>query len=402
MKTLIPKGLNDMERNKFRTWCDVSVDNVLYNFNQFKRIAPNSKIMCVVKSDAYGHGACELATDLENAGADAFAVAFAEEAIQLRNKGIKAQIMILGVTPIEWIALAVENDITFTVYNYENALEISNIAKALSKQAKIHIKVDTGMGRIGFIPNDESLEEIIKISKLPNICIEGMFTHFACADEEDTSYVEEQFEKYTDFVSKIEALGIKIEVKHVCNSAAAMRFPKMHLDMIRVGISLYGLYPSEIKYDLDLKPAMQMKSKVINVKKVPAGTKISYGSIFEAKEDMVVATVAAGYADGYSRTLTNKAKVIVGNTFAPVIGRICMDQCMIDATNVNNISVGDEVILFGGEKDLCISADEVAYMAGTIGYEILCSVTKRVPRRYFKRKKVAGVLNSLLPDIDID
>lgn len=385
-----------MWENIYRTWCEVSLDALVHNLNQFKKLAPNKKIMGVVKADAYGHGVFEVSRTLMDNGADALAVASAEEAFQLRNSGIKIPILILGHTPIESIGDLVENDIMPTIYNFSTAKAVSNIAQRKNKIAKIHVKVDTGMNRLGYPFTDEGVEQILDLARMPNVKIEGVFTHFALADEDDESFTNLQFERFTNVVEKLEKRGLYIPLKHACNSAAAMRFPHMHLDMIRIGIALYGLYPSEIKYDLKLMPVMQLKSTIAHIKEVGPGEKISYGGTYQTAVKTKIATIPIGYADGYSRLLSNKAKVIVNGKLAPVLGKICMDQCMIDVTNVNNISIEDEVVLFGKQGDLFIPIEELAKIEGTISYELLCVIGKRVPRCYTQNGRVVEILNYLI------
>lgn len=385
-----------MGENLYRTWCEVSLDAITHNLNKFRGIAPTAKIMAVVKADAYGHGVQEVSRTLADSGADALAVAFTDEALQLRKNGISIPILVLGHTPVEYMGEIVELDITPTVYDFSTAKAVSNAAQRRNKIAKIHVKIDTGMNRLGYPANDETVDTILDLSTLPNVIIEGIFTHFACADDEDPTYTKNQFERFSSLVGKLEERGLYIPLKHVCNSAAAMRFPEMHLNMIRIGISLYGFYPSDIKYEMDLRPAMQLKSTIAQIKEVEKGEAISYGGQYITKRKSRIATIPIGYADGYSRLLSGKARVIVNGKFVPVLGRICMDQCMIDVTDVNNINIEDEVVLFGAQEGLSIPIEELAHIEGTINYELLCVIGKRIPRCYTQDGRIVEILNYLI------
>ena len=374
--------------SKYRTWCEVNLDTIYDNFIKYRNfVGKDTKIMAVIKADAYGHGAIPCAEKLQGV-TDYFAVAFADEAIDLRENNITAPILILGYSPKTTAKTIVEQDITATVYDVDCAKELSKEAKKQGKTAKIHIKIDTGMSRIGFIwDSPETINQITEISKLENIETEGIFTHFATADEENSAFTNLQFRRFMSIVKTLETQGVKFKIKHCCNSAGAMRFPNMHLDMVRIGIGLYGCYPSDFSYELDLTPAMSMKTRVVNVKTVKKGDSVSYGATYTAKEDIKVATISVGYADGYLRTLSDKAFVLVNGKRAKILGRICMDLCMIDVSDVNNISVGDEVLLFGTKDDGILPVGQLASISDTISYEILCGMAKRVPRIYIPVSK---------------
>lgn len=379
-----------------RTWCDVSLDNLEYNINQIKsKVSENVKLCGIVKANAYGHGVEEIALNLIEQGFDYLAVAFIDEAVELRLCGIDHPILILGNTPKDTAEQVVEYNITASVYNIETAKMLSAEAVKQNKTAKIHIKIDTGMSRIGFVPTEQSIAEIISVSKLPNIYIEGIFTHFANSDADDETMTLKQFDKFMNVVSVLEKQGLVIPVKHCCNSAAIIKYPEMHLDMVRAGIILYGMYPSDIEYDIDLKPLMNFKTSVINVKTMHPGETISYGATYTVEKPMKVATIAVGYADGYSRLLSNCGRVLVNGQFANILGRICMDQCMIDVTNVHNISIGDEVILFGADENENLPIEELAVKLGTINYELPCVINNRVPRCYTKDNKRIKIHNNL-------
>ena len=379
-----------------RTWCDVSLDNLKHNIEQIKgKLSDNVKLCGIVKANAYGHGVEEIVLNLVEQGVDYLAVAFIDEAVEIRLCGFNQPILILGNTPKDTADQVVEYNVTASVYNKETAQIISNEAVKQNKIAKIHIKIDTGMSRIGFLPTDESIAEIMEVSKLPNIEIEGIFTHFACSDAEEEAATLKQYDKFMWIVGELEKQGLYIPVKHCCNSAAIVKYPNMHLDMVRAGIILYGMYPSDIDYDIDLKPLMNFKTSVINVKTIEAGQSISYGATFTAKDTMKIATIAVGYADGYSRLLSNCGRVLVNGQFADIVGRICMDQCMIDVTNVHNINIGDEVILFGADENETLPIEELAVKLGTINYELPCIINNRVPRCYTKDNKRIKIHNNL-------
>lgn len=388
-----------------RAWAEINLDAIKNNILEIKKILkPDTKILGVVKADAYGHGFLEVSKVLIENGADSLGVAFIDEAIQLRDCGIDKPILILGHTPKEYSNILVERDIIPSVFNTELAKSISEEAVKQNKTAKIHIKIDTGMTRIGFLYNDDekiknrTIEQIKEISALKNIEIDGMFTHFASADEEDMSYTDLQFSRFTELAKRLEDIGINIPTKHVCNSAATIQCPDMQLDMVRPGIILYGLYPSDEvdKTKLNLIPAMQFKACITHIKDIEKGTCISYGRTFTAERDMKIATIPIGYADGFSRLLSNNIEVLVGGKKSKLVGRICMDQCMIDITNVNNVNVGDEVVIFGSQGDEVLPVDNISNAIGTINYEMLCIIGKRIPRVYTQKGKISHVLNYLL------
>ncbi len=383
-----------------RTWAEINLDIIAHNTRIIRSITDkNAMLAAVVKADAYGHGAKNIALEMLANGVDYLAVACIDEAQQLRNLGITAPILILSYTPHEDMKRVAELDITQTIYSLRDAEALSEAAALCGKTVKIHIKLDTGMNRIGFISDDpDTIDTIKKISLLKNIFIEGIFTHFAKADENDNSYTLMQFEKFNRCCRALEEENIKIPVKHVCNSAGILKFKNMHCDMVRCGIISYGLAPShdvEIR-SLNLLPAMSIKTAVTRIQYIKKGEKISYGGTYVAGRDMKIATLPIGYADGYSRLLSNKAKVIIGGEYANVVGRICMDQCMIDVTDVNNIDVGDVATVIGRDADKEVSCELLADMAGTINYEIACMISIRVPRIYVSGGKIVDVMNYLV------
>lgn len=367
-----------------RTYVEIDLNAIRHNISEEKKfVGKDVKIMAIIKADAYGHGDCEVAEVLRDL-VDAYGVAIPEEALPLRERGVRKMILILGYTGSDWFEDIIENDISQTVYNYEMARKLSDAACRLDKKARIHIKIDTGMSRIGFMPVKDNIEVIHSISELPGLEIEGIFTHFARADEKTPDAAREPFEKYMMFVSELENRGIYIPVKHVANSAAILQFPDSCLDMVRSGISTYGLYPSENvqKDNIYLKPALQWKSVVSFVKWIHSGTSVSYGGTFVAKRDTKVATIPVGYADGVRRELSGKGKVLIRGQYAPIIGRVCMDQFMVDVTHIDPVLEGDEVTLIGRDGEHAISVEEVAELSHSFNYEYICGISKRVPRKY--------------------
>lgn len=367
-----------------RTYAKIDLDAVLHNIKEVKKQIENSvKVMAVIKADGYGHGATALGDFLKEE-VDYYGVATIEEAIELREYGIELPILILGYTsPNQYIEL-VENNITQTVYTLEMAKEMSKAGEICGKKAKIHIALDTGMTRIGFEANEASILAIEDISTFPNLMVEGLFTHFACADEMDKSYSKLQIDRYDNFIVLLEERKIHIPIKHMCNSAGIMEFDHHRFEMVRAGIITYGLYPSEDvdKNIINLKPALEWKAHVVNVKTVDMGYGVSYGRTYVTKNKTKIATLSIGYADGYPRALSSKARVLIHGKYAPIIGRICMDQMMIDVTHIDNVEIEDEVILVGKDGECIISVEELANMAGSFNYEFICGIGKRVPRVY--------------------
>jgi alanine racemase len=382
-----------------RTWAEVDLDAIEHNIKEIRKITnPDAQIMAVVKADAYGHGFLDVTRTLLDNGADRLAVATLREGEQLRSRGVKVPILVLGALMEDDIEDFINFDITPNVFSYETALAISSVAERKEVSTKIHIKLDTGMSRIGFLTGDNNstvVDEIVRISKLPYIEIEGIFSHFSTSDEYDDTYTRLQFSRFMNVVNLLEDKGVHIPIKHICNSAGIMMYPEMHLDMVRPGVILYGMYPSDEvdKSKLDLKPAMTLKSRVTHVKVVEPGRGVSYGKEYITDKVTKIATVPIGYADGYLRRLAREGKMIVRGQLVPIIGRICMDQCMIDVTNVHNIERGDEVILFSDEG---ITVDDLAKWLDTINYEVTCVIGKRIPRIYTKHGKAVKVLNYLM------
>ena len=368
-----------------RCYAQVDLGAIRHNITEArKKIKDTTKIMAIVKADAYGHGAVPVAKSLLDL-VDAYGVATLEEAVELRKNEIDKMILILGYTPEGDYEDLILHDISQAVYTEEMAQKLSDMAVKLGKKAKVHIKIDTGMGRIGFPPTEKTADLIAEIKKFPGIELEGMFTHFARADETTTEPVKEPLKKYMHMVEMLLERGIEIPVKHVSNSASIMRIPEANLDMVRSGITTYGLYPSEEvdKKEMDLIPAMQWKAHISFVKDVEPGSSISYGGTFTVQKKMRVATVPVGYADGFKRDLSNRgASVLVHGKRAAILGRICMDQFMIDVTEIDGVQIGDEVTLFGRDGDAFIPVEEIADASHSFNYEYVCGISPRVPRKY--------------------
>jgi len=375
-------------------WAEINLDCVENNIREIRRVSSSREIIGVIKADAYGHGAVDLAPVLLQNGADSFAVAVLSEAVELRRSGIDCPIMVLGFTPPNLVDNILRYDIEQTVYSYDFAKELSAMAVKKNKLVRIHIVLDTGMGRIGFTPDNESLDEVDKISHLPNIIIEGIFTHFSTADEENKEFTQKQLSIFNEFYKDLTSRGVKIKKRHAANSAAISDFPESHFEAVRPGIILYGYYPSDYvqKDKIHLKRVLTLKTNIVLIKKVPKGYPISYGRRFYTERDSIIATLPVGYADGYTRLLFNKGKVIINGKYAKVVGSICMDQCMVDITDIPEAKVGDEVILLG-EDGVKYDADDMADDIGTISYEVLTMISKRVPRVYTKDGKVVKIRN---------
>lgn len=363
------------------TYAEINLKAIEHNFSEIRRhIQPTAKFCAVVKANAYGHGAIEISKIAVKCGADYLAVATVEEALELRENNFTLPILILGLIPSNSIEIALENNITLTVCDFDFAKKISEIAAAKNILAKVHLKIETGMGRIGIYPRD-AIECAEKISDLKNIELEGIFSHFADADSADKKFTYEQLKIFLDTCEKITARGIKIKIRHIAESAAILEIPDAHLDMVRAGIISYGLYPSnDVKHTIELQPAMKLIARAVYIKNISAGTSIGYGREFIAERNSVIATLPLGYADGYIRAYKN-FHVEVRGKLAPIVGRICMDQFMVDVTDIDGVQVGDEFILFGSDK---ISIDDAANHLNTINYEITCLVSERVPRIYLR------------------
>ena len=388
-----------------RTWAEIDLDAIEHNYKEIRSsLTPGCKMMCVIKADGYGHGAEALGRFYERLHAEWFAVSNMEEGIQLRDAGVEAPILILGYTPPALAEELSEFGLSQAVFSESYAAALSNEAQKAGVTVNIHIKLDTGMTRIGLwcrSADDTGLIDAAeRIARLTNLHLEGAFTHFPVADEGETGEAEtrKQFENFQAALSALAARGIDIEVKHCANSGAIMEYPEMHLDAVRPGIILYGLMPSNsIRRRFDLRPAMSLKSVVSQMKTVPKGVRVSYGGTFETEKETVVATVPIGYADGYPRRFSNTAEMLVRGKRAKIIGRVCMDQIMLDVTDIPGVREGNIVTVFGRDGDALLPLDELAALNGTINYEMACLISKRVPRIYYQHGKMIGELNYICP-----
>lgn len=381
-----------MESQNHLTWAEVDLDAIAHNARRLKeRAGEGTELMAVVKANAYGHGAVPVArTALEN-GASRLAVNRTLEGVELRQAGITAPILILGYSLPNEAEAIVRWDLTPTVTTVEGALALSAMSDRQGKVTPIHVKVDTGMGRFGLLP-DEVAPFVRRMADLPGLKLEGLFTHFAVADLADKTYTRRQFDLYKWVVKQLEEAGFTIPLKHVANSAANLDLPEMHLDIVRCGIALYGLRPSdEVEPTIPLKPAMTLKSRVARVRTLPSGSSISYGCTYTTTRPTPVALVPVGYGDGYHRILSNKGAVLIGGKRAPIVGRVCMDQFVVDVTGIEGVRQDDEVVVFGRQGEEEISAEEVAVLADTINYEVVTSILPRVTRVYLKGRQVVEV-----------
>ena len=373
--------MKPMER---RTWAEISLPNLEHNYRALRAMLPaGCRFLGVVKANAYGHGAVPVAKKLEALGAEYLAVACLEEAKELREAGIRAPILLLGYTPPECAAELLRHELTQTVYDLETARALSDAALAEGKRLRVHIKADTGMSRLGWLCGGEGLEDaaasIAAVCALPGLEAEGIYTHFANADA-DEAYTMLQFTRFLELLDRLEGRGLTFQIRHCAASAAVLKYPCTHLDMVRPGVALYGHYPDPSCEGLDgpgLRPVMTLKTRVASVKRVPAGTPVSYGCTHVLERDTRLAALTIGYADGLPRLCSDRLEVWLGGRRVPVVGRICMDMCMVDATGLD-VRPGDEAEVFGGHLPI----EEAAALAGTIQYELLCAVSPRVPREY--------------------
>lgn len=390
-----------------RTWAQIDLDEIKHNYLQIRNnISEKSMIMCVIKADAYGHGAVAVAREYERLGADWLAVSNLEEAFQLRHNGIKKPILILGYTPVNMAYELSLLNISQAVFSEDYARSLNEYAERSNVKVKIHLKIDTGMSRIGFVYKDKqrnagTVDELLRVCKMKNLDIEGIFTHFAVADEFESGskVTNEQFEAFNDICEILNKNDVYIKIRHCSNSGGVLNHPQANLDMVRAGVILFGLFPSKnVQNKLDLHPAMSLKTVISQVKIVPKGTAVSYGGTFVTERDTKIATVPIGYADGYLRSLSEKASMLVNGKRAPVIGRICMDQTMLDITGVDDVGENTVVTVFGKDENAEIKIEELAELAQTINYEILCIISKRIPRIYIKNGEKIGQLNYLCPE----
>ena len=381
------------------TWAEIDLNAYAHNIKELRRITqPGAMLMAVVKANGYGHGAAAVAREALQNGAEWLGVARINEAVELRKAGLQAPILVLGYTPADLAQQLIEFDLTQTVYSYINAEAFSIHALKLGKKISVHIKMDSGMGRLGLVAdalvgqkkiteaNPDAMVTIENIARLQGLEIQGLFTHFATADSADKSFANRQLEIFLDFLHQLERAGLQPPIRHAANSAALMEIPASHLDMVRPGIATYGLYPSEeVNRDRAiLKPVMALKSRIINLKNVPAGFKVSYGITYRTDKPTTIATVPVGYADGLNRLFSSCGRMLIHGQPVPIIGRVCMDLTILDVANIPDVGIEDEVVIFGQQGKASITADELASELNTINYEIVSSVMARVPRVYVR------------------
>ncbi len=382
--------------NVWRTWAEIDLDALRHNLKEIrKQIKDTTRILAVIKADAYGHGAVGIVKELIQCGVADFAVASVNEAVQLRQADVDGNLLILGYTPNENLDLVVEMGVQQTLYSLEQAQLLQQIAAKQDRVVGVHVKVDTGMHRLGFADEDHSVEEIAKISAMPNLNIEGVFSHFAGADMADLSGARIQLKRFNAFMEKLETRGIKVPLRHMSNSGAIINLKEAEFDMVRPGLLLFGHYPSpecQIS-DLDLQPVMTVKSKVAHLHVVPAGEGVSYGHTFRAEKPERIATVPIGYADGFSRILSNQPLGLkIHGQVAPLVGNVCMDYCMVNVSGIPDVAVGDEVIIYGKEHPV----EQFAAAMGTLNYEVLCLLHKRIPRVYKRAGETIHIKDSLM------
>lgn len=371
-----------------RVHADIDLDAILHNMEQMHRlIDPHTQMIAVIKTDGYGHGAIPIAREFESVDyVYGYAVATEEEALALRADDIKKPILILGYTFPEQYEALLRAEISPAIFTLESAKLLSETAVQLNVTAHIHIKLDTGMGRVGFLVSEESADVIAQISKLPHMMIEGMFTHFAKADEKDKTSANKQLAEYHHMVDMLRSRGVEIPLKHCSNSAGILDLPQANLDLVRAGITLYGLHPSdEVHLErMEMQPVLSLKSRVVHVKRLPAGYGISYGATYVTPSERVIATIPVGYGDGYARSLSNCGDVLIRGKRAPICGRVCMDQFMVDVTDIPDVCVGDTVTLIGRDGEEQITLEELGEKSGRFNYEFACDLGKRIPRVFYK------------------
>lgn len=376
-----------------RVYAKIDLDAIAYNMEQMKQnINPDTKVMAVIKADGYGHGAVQIAEMMERWNYIwGFAVATLDEAVVLRTEGVKKPILVLGcVFPDQYMEM-LKHDIRMNIYTEEMAESISQMAAREGKTAYMHIKLDTGMSRLGFGIHEQSVETIKRISQMANVNMEGIFTHFAKADEADKSFTKKQMQEFLWMTERLRENGVTFTYEHCSNSAGIIDIPEANFDIVRAGISTYGLYPSEEveQTKVKLKPALALKSHVAFVKEIEAGTPVSYGGTFVAEKKMKIATIPVGYADGYPRSLSNKGYVLIRGKKAPILGRVCMDQFMVDVTEIEGVSFGDKVTMIGRDGNEVLPVEVLSELSGRFNYEFVCDLGKRIPRVYVRDGKIA-------------
>ena len=382
---------------KHLAWAEIDLNAYAHNISELKKLAGNkTRLMAVVKANGYGHGAVEVARRALTSGAEYLGVARINEATQLREAGIDAPILIFGYTPPDMAEILIRYDLSQAVYSKATAAALSKIADRQGKKLTVHIKVDSGMGRLGLLLLDPgadmepggssqaAVRETLAISRLPGLYVEGLFTHFATSDESDKTYANRQLKKFLDYADRLRREGLQPPIKHAANSGALIDMPDSYLDMVRPGIATYGLYPSrEVNHaNVTLKPVMTLKSRIIHLKKVPAGFHVSYGITYKTDQPTTIATIPVGYADGFNRLLSSRGHMLVHDRKVPIVGRVCMDLTMIDVGGVPDVQIEDEVVVFGRHGNAVLTADDIAAKLNTINYEIVSSITARVQRVY--------------------
>ncbi len=375
-----------------RVCARIDLDAIEYNMEMMKKnIDVHTGIIAVLKTDAYGHGAIQIARLFESKDYIwGYAVATADEAIMLRDKGLKKPILVLGCVFPEQRAEMIDKEVRMTCYTKEMAEEISGLSVQMGKMAYLHIKLDTGMGRLGFSICEESADIISEISNLPNLVMEGMFTHFAKADETDKKFTQKQLDKYLWMKKALEDRDLSFTYYHSSNSAGIIDVKEANMDLVRAGISIYGMYPSEevIKENVPLKPAMELISHVTYVKWIEDGASVSYGGTYISEGRRKIATVPVGYGDGYPRSLSNKGYVLIHGKKAPICGRVCMDQFMVDVTEIDDVKFGDKVVLVGRDQEEYLPVEMLSELSGRFNYEFVCCLSKRIPREYLRKGEV--------------
>lgn len=384
------------------TLAEINLDHLRANYNALREALPNQMtLLACVKANAYGHGAVEVARELQQLGVAYLSVAFLDEALELRQGGITSPILVLGYTPPEAVQTAYEHDVTLTLFSPEVLQAIKALPVTPEKPLKVHIKIDSGMGRLGLLPGENAISFIEEVFSLPQVIVEGMFTHFARADEHNKDYTLEQYRRFQGVADALRDKGYLIPIIHTGNSAAAIDTPELSYNMVRIGIALYGLYPSDEvnRRTVTLRPVMTLKTKLVYVKNLPPHSGISYGTKYVTEQEERIGTLPIGYADGFSRILSGKAEVLIRGRRTPVVGNICMDQCMVSlklfAEEAEQIKAGEEVVLIGQQSGECISAEELAAKLGTIPYEVVCMIAHRVPRLYTRGDRPVKTVNAL-------
>lgn len=375
-------------------WAEIDLSAIEHNLREIRRIVePGTELMIVVKADGYGHGAVPVARVALKNGATRLGVARAEEAVVLRNAGISAPILVFGAVSGNELRRLVEYDLTFTISSRTMAETLSKVAQEMERPLRAHLKVDTGMGRLGFnsgqpqldsVTDRQAQQEILAVAALPGLELEGIYTHFASADAHDKTFARQQLRLFMNLLEQLSRAGMQFSLRHTANSAAIIDLPESHLDLVRAGIMTYGLYPSDEvdQQHIQLKPAMQLKTRVTLVKKVPAGYRVSYGSTYRTECPTCLATVSIGYADGFKRFFSSRGSMLVKGERVPVVGRVCMDQTILDVGQIHTVQAGDEVVVFGRQGEACLSVEELAALLKTINYEVVSSLTARVLRIY--------------------